>query len=212
MAEGCGGAMGVDWFQRFGDIPGVSYTPLIAVNRGRLPHVKDRPEVHTNGYSGRPTLWWPGAGGGTSASPTQRRGTARPYDEMTTDQIVRHVAETLELPGEPVDYHFAIQNPATALWQRRKIEPTVLTMVERLSRLDVELVVARPDLAATEHAGDRSYFQILTFGYLLTLYEREGALRDALDVAEIAVRFQQQQSRRDDLAARLNGIDEERSA
>jgi hypothetical protein len=41
------------------------------------------------------------------------------------------------------------------------------------------------------------------------LYEREGALREALEVAELAVRYEQQQAKRDELVGRVTALDTE---
>src|SRR5687767_8025740 len=55
------------WFARFGDIPGLVYTPLVPVERNDLRHAGEVPEVHRDRYDGAEhvSLWW----GNTSASP-----------------------------------------------------------------------------------------------------------------------------------------------
>jgi hypothetical protein len=121
----------------------------------------------------------------------------------------QHLGETLELPGEPTDYHFAIQSVLEALWKRRRTEPTVLTTVEQLAWLDLSLAQARPDAVSTDIQGKRKFYAVLAFQYLITLYEREGALREALEVAELAVRYQQQQAKRDELVGRVTALDTE---
>jgi hypothetical protein len=64
-----------EWFQRFGDIPGVSHAAPAGIDRRRLPSADARPQVHT--YDGERHLSWPGGEGSgiisTSASPAHER-------------------------------------------------------------------------------------------------------------------------------------------
>jgi hypothetical protein len=200
-----------EWFQRFGDIPGVSYSTPAGIDRRRLPGADARPQVHT--YDGERHLSWPGAEGSgiisTSASPAHERAFGTDLAGMSTAAALQHLGETLELPGEPTDYHFAIQSVLEALWKRRRTEPAVLGTVERLAWLDLSLAQARPDAVSTDIQGERKFYAELAFQYLITLYEREGALREALEVAELAVRYEQQQAKRDELVGRVTALDAE---
>ena len=200
-----------EWFQRFGDIPGVSYSTPASIDRGRLPSAVVRPQIDM--YDGERHLSWPGAEGSgiisTSASPAHERAFGTDLAGMSTAAALQHLGETLELPGEPTDYHFAIQSVLEALWKRRRTEPTVLMTVEQLAWLDLSLAQARPDAISTDIQGKRKFYAVLAFQYLITLYEREGALREALEVAELAVRYEQQQSKRDELVGRVTALDTE---
>jgi hypothetical protein len=200
-----------EWFQRFGDIPGVSHAAPAGIDRRRLPSADARPQVHT--YDGERHLSWPGGEGSgiisTSASPAHERAFGTDLAGMSTAAALQHLGETLELPGEPTDYHFAIQNVLEALWKRRRTEPAVLGTVEQLAWLDLSLAQARPDAVSTDIHGERKFYAVLAFQYLITLYERDGALREALEVAELAVRYQQQQAKRDELVGRVTALDTE---
>jgi hypothetical protein len=200
-----------EWFQRFGDIPGVSYATPAGIDRRRLPGADAQPQLHT--YDGERQLSWPGAEGSgiisTSSSPAHERAFGTDFAGMSTAAALQHLGEALELPGEPTDYHFAIQSVLQALWKRRRTEPTVLMMVEQLAWLDLSLAQARPDAVSTDIQGERKFYAVLAFQYLITLYEREGALREALEVAELAVRYAQQQAKRDELVARVTAVDAE---
>jgi hypothetical protein len=59
-------------------------------------------------------------------------------------RLLRNLAEALELPAEPVAYHFAIQSVITALRRRRGDGPAVFAEMERLCWLDVHLIRAFP--------------------------------------------------------------------
>ena len=200
----------LDWFPRFGEVPGVEYSPLTPVDGKRLPGAGARPERISDRSGGR-FLHWPTKGGSSSASPAHERAFGTDFSDMPTAKVLRHLAETLELPGIPSDYHFAIQGVLEALWSRRRDEPAVFDMVERLCWLDLGLVRARPDCVSYEADGEVRYYGLAAFGHLATLYEREGALREALDVAELAMHYGQLDARRDDLARRLAALEAERA-
>lgn len=188
------------WFRRFGDAPGVRYTAPGGARRLRGADAIPR-LVH---YSpdADPVLSWESAQGESSASPVQERSYDVEFGELTTTQVIRHLASTLELPGEPIDYHFALQRVLTALWSRRRTEPSVLDEVERLGWLDVDLVQGCPDLVRVGY-GQEGFIRILAFEHLVTLYEREGALIEAHRVAQIASSFDQMADRLEQIAERI---------
>jgi hypothetical protein len=95
------------------------------------------------------------------------------------------------------------------LWDRRRTEPEVLAIVERLAWMDLELAQARPDAVSIDMDGHRKFVAISAFRALITLYEREGALREALEVADLALRFDQQQAKREELVGRLATMEAE---
>jgi len=150
----------VDWFRRFGDIPGVTYEPPSGVDRRRLSGHDAVPETQVFDFEGkrRETLRWPAGGGGGSASPAHGRAFGDSRDASTAD-LLKNVYQGLELPGEPSDYHFLIQGCADELWGRRRQEPKVLGEVEKLCWLDVQLIQARPD-AVSDKFGEEPRFYL----------------------------------------------------
>ena len=198
--------MSPEWFGRFGDIPGVSYTAPAYVDRAALAGCQERPEVRRLGEEA--SLWWPQ--GNTSASPVHRRGFDSELQSDGPHDVVRLLEETLELPGEASDYHFAIQNALGMVLGGRRSDPTVLEAAERLAWLDIRLLQARPEAITNDRTERRPeeprFYRVPTFHHLISLYEREGALQEALDVAEIAVRFEQLETKRDEIAARLTAL------
>ncbi len=200
--------MSIEWFGRFADIPGISYATPDGINRSKLKGASDRPEVISYG-EGQEALSWRSSGGSTSSSPAQSRASDSDMSAKSPAPLVRHLYETLELPGQPRDYHFAIQSVVDELWKRRRQDPGVFTLVERLAWLDVDLVRARPDTVTNEHGDTPRFYRVTSFDRLITLYEREGAVQEALQVAEIAARFDQQEPKRDELAERLAAVAQE---
>lgn len=201
--------MSIEWFIRFGDIPGVTYTTPVGINRSKLKNASARPEVFAYGDN-QQTLHWPMKGGSTSASPAATRLQDVDLSTKPTASVLRYLDETLELPGQPQDYHFVIQSVLEALWSRRQREPAVLETTERVAWLDMDLIRARPDTITNEyvaaHDGQPRFFQVNAFARLIKLYEREGALWEALEVAELAARFEQHEAKREELAGRLAAL------
>ena len=181
-----------EWFRRFGDIPGIAYTPPKQTDRSSLAGCNDVPEVDTFRFEDdlEETLSWPTGDGscGGSASPAHYRAFSTFPDPRNTPStaVLRNLYEGLELPGEPSDYHFLLQNAADELWRRRRNEPDLLGDVKRLCWLDIGLIQARPDAASHVIDGERRFYSITGFWILIQLYEERGDLRDALKVAEIA--------------------------
>jgi hypothetical protein len=189
---GCWECIVPEWFRHFGEIPGVAYTPPEQIDRFSLAGRDDVPEVHTFLFDGKleETPSWPTGDGsrGGSASPAHYRAFSTFPDprNVPATAVLRNLYEGLELPGEPPDYHFLIQNAADELWRRRRNEPDLLGEVERLCWLDIGLVQARPDAASNVIDGQRRFYMITGFWLLIPLYEERGDLSDALKVAEIA--------------------------
>jgi hypothetical protein len=171
------------WFPRFADVPGVSYQAPAGVDLARLRDRHARPEVHR--YPDMdPTLWW----GDTSRAPAAGHVLEDPR-KATTARVLHTLAEALELPGEPADYHFLIQNVLGELWSRRKAEPAAFAELERLCWLDLQLIEAFPDTIRYEHRdGGIQTFRVEAFEWLLWLYLAEGMLTDAARVLELADR------------------------
>jgi hypothetical protein len=203
----------VDWFRRFGDIPNITFEGAPPVDPKRLRGYGVVPEIQGHDFDGkrRETLWWPENGGGTSASPAHGRAFGDSRD-VTAAKLLKNVFEGLELPGEPSDYHFLLQGCATELWKRRREEPDVLDEVEKLCKLDIQLVQARPDAVTDQYGEEPKFYSILTFGILMDLYQREGFLTEALEVAELAAHYGQGDKGRIDLLERVAAVEIEDSA
>lgn len=196
-----------------GDIPGLDYSPPVAVDRTALDNHDATPEATSFEFEGRvrESLNWTYMEGGeevmTSASPAHAVAFGALSEELATRTLLRRLWEGLELPGQGSDYHFAIQQVAGLLWRRRVAEPESLSWVEFLSWLDIKLIRAFPDAVRDEYAADypgRSpFYAVSAFNSLITMYSREGFLEEALGVASIAEEFQQGEQQRTELEERL---------
>jgi len=180
--------MAIEWFERFGAIPGVKYSAPAGIDRSKVPRAQERPRVDRYNFDGEvhESLRWETPSGSSSASPAHERAFGSDQKEFSTVELLQFVRETLELPGEPSDYHFAIQGAADELWRRRRSDPSVYAHVEFLGRLDLQLIRARPQTIAYDRDGETAYYQVSAFARLTTLYEREGAFQDALEIAQEA--------------------------
>jgi hypothetical protein len=195
-----------DWFRRLADVPGIGYQGSDKVNRSRLPGSNLVPETRVYDFDGkrRQSLFWPTAGGETSASPAQQWQTRPQKGETAAQTALRQLEEALELPGELADYHFRLQHCHDELWKYRREEPWVLPIIERLCWLDIQLIETYPAIITYESQDrQRHYYQVSAFERLITLYEREGFLYEALDVAKRAVRFENAQHALERLQTRL---------
>ncbi len=191
------------WYARMADIPGIQFAGSPGVDRASLPEVRVRPRAES-GF-----VVWPSPRGETSASPAHRRAFAD-LTLMSRDELVRWVWEGLELPGEPSDYHFLLQGAVERLWSRRRDDPDGLLLVETFAYLDLALVEAAPQAVVLDGADPaRGFVHILTLDRLLTLLEREGALREALALSRRAERFGERY-RRAPLEAKVAALEGER--
>jgi hypothetical protein len=203
----------LEWYRRLAELPGLRYDGSSGVDRRRLRGRNAVPQVQKfRDFEDRPSesLWWPasdGKGGG-SASPAQQHG-MDPQQDAPVSAVLRRVYETLELPGEPSDYHFALMGAYERLWARRREAAGLLEEVEKLCLLDVRLIEARPDIVTDERGGKTMFLRVPAFGRLIFMYEREGFLREALEVAELASRFDQEQQRLTDMHVRLARLEGE---
>ena len=200
----------VIWFRRFGEIPGITYESPADVSGRKLPGRDAVPEIHVFELEGKrhETLWWPARGGGGSASPAHERAFGD-FSGVTTPALLKNCHEGLELPGEPSDYHFLIQGSANALWARRREEPQFLADMERLCQLDIQLIEAVPGAVQYESGEGASFYSVAAFSLLINLYEREGALHEALDIAERASRCGQGDDVREQLVERIAMVESE---
>lgn len=140
-----------------------------------------------------------------AADPAKER---MPDTSMQPEQLIRNLETALELPGEPLDYHFLIQQTCGLLFWHRREYPGALEEVERLARLDVELVEACPEMIEYEPG---RHSRVESFLRLVRIYEREGSLREALEFAERGARCHQEglAKRAEELRTRLAVLEAE---
>ena len=210
------------WFPRLGDVPGIEYVNE-AVDRARLAGHDAIPRIERYEFDGRvhESMYWPMKDGSTSASPSKTWETKPLQGESAGQTALRQLRESLELPGTLTDYHFAIQHGHDALRSNAREEPWVFEEVERLCWLDIKLIEQYPETItiepitiqdeelaklATERRGERKYFAVSAFHQLIGLYEREGYLNEALEVAKISERFEQCQGKTEELKERISRV------
>lgn len=200
-----------EWFRRLADIPGVGYEGGPKAKHARLAGRDEVPRIVEHAYDGqrRQSLMWPSRGGATSASPAQRYAAQLPQKDEPVGAIMRRLDAALDVPGQASDYHFAIQGCIEILWGRRREAPALLDQVEQLCWLDIRLVQARPQIIQFERDGERAFARVLAFLHLVQLYEREGYLREALEVAELARAFGQEGDASERLRARIALVESE---
>jgi hypothetical protein len=183
---GGGPVMNSVWFARFADIPGINYQTPADIDLQLLAGRNTRPKEDR--YNGGGYLMWPTADGSTSRSPAGERAFGETKG-LTTAKVLTHVAEALELPGEPSDYHVALQRAAIGLYSRRRSEPVAIEEAQRLFLLDLQLLQARPEIARSEYDKQEQYLHIVGLARLLRMYLTEGRVADAAAIADIAERF-----------------------
>jgi hypothetical protein len=122
---------------------------------------------------------------------------------------LRELYAGFERPGEPRHYHFAIQGCSETLWKFRRDEPWVIEQVEVLCWLDIQLIETYPDAVAFKRDGETQYDNVDAFYRLIKLYENDGYLEEAVDVASRAIRFNQAQHHFERLQARIAQLEAE---
>lgn len=217
------------WYRRLAEVPGIEYEPDPAIDRTQLPGHDAVPKIDRYEFDGRrhESMSWPMEGGSTGASPAQEWKTQPRKGETEAQTTIRQLRESLELPGTLSNYHFAIQGCHDALRGFAREEPWVLEEVERLCWLDIKLIeqypktitsepitITDPELAklAAERRGEMNFYRVLAFHQLITMYEREGYLREALVVATIGQRFEQCLGKAEEIAERISRLEAEADA
>jgi tetratricopeptide (TPR) repeat protein len=198
----------VRWFRRLADVPGLSYGGSQTVDRTRLSEHDLEPEVWEYKSEGesRLVLEWPTSGGdSTSESPVHQRISALDED-LTPQEALRWLEETLELPGELSDYYYAIKIACWAIYEGRREDPSLLKEVERLYQLDMELVESYPKSVEYES------HHMLAYERLAALYTGEGYFHEALEVAKRGLRMNQEDLSLSLAAERLHLVLEELEA
>ncbi len=179
------------WFLSLADVPGISYTSPQDVDRAALLGHDVVPRVFEYGFDSemRRSLMWPTPDGGeTGASPARQRAYDDQADTSARNEL-RRLREMLELPGTLSDYHFAIQRTAETAYKGRQDDQDLVGKAERLWWLDIELVEAHP--CTVEHSPGE-FYRVTAYERLLQLYEGEGYLTEALEIAERATSLGQQ--------------------
>ncbi len=199
----------VKWFRCLSEVPCVGYKSHPNIDRSRLPghNVVPSSSSYWIANERHEYVSWPTITGSTSASPAKLWKTQLRNGESLAQTCLRQLYETLELPGELSDYHFAIQSCCLELWRLRREEPWVLVEIEELCWLDIRLLQAHPDFAVVNN--EQGFFLILAFERLIALYEQEGYLYEALQVAAVATKFNQQMSALERIRAKIANLEAE---
>jgi hypothetical protein len=124
----------------------------------------ERPWLHRFSDGALVLTWSDGSSDG-SQSPSSSH-ILNDQHNASTRRLLRNLAEALELPGEPVDYHFAIQSVVTALRPHRSDDAAIFAEMERLCWLDVQLIRAFPAAVSLERDGEKRFFKIEAFSLL----------------------------------------------
>ncbi|MCU0311004.1 MAG: hypothetical protein MUE36_08675 [Acidimicrobiales bacterium] len=202
----------INWFPRFGDIPGVAYEPIVPVDRSKLKRASERPEVSSFTTDGRVVtyLTWGDDEESSSASPSADHFVDEELDGLKTGTVLRKLAEALELPGVASDYHFALQAFVGVAWKRRREEPEALGLLERVAWLDISFLEAFPSAFTYTRMDETSYYRVSSMQNLLTIYEYEGALLEAIQVARIGLKHEQFEPKKlDELLERQAALEAE---
>ena len=204
------------WFARFGDIRGVEYVGRPEIDRSKLPGFASTPSVRVVEFDGkrRESLEWPGLEPSTYST---GRAPASEWMDRSTDRklplMVQILHEALELPGQPADYHFAIQGCCDVLWNHRDEEPWILVEIENLCLLDIQLIESCPEAITFESVDNPGHYAyVKAFEFLIKMYVQEEYLQDALDVGRKAMVFHQQPVAVEKLAERLSNANAEHAS
>ena len=202
------------WYSRLAEVPKLGYEGSPGVDRTRLPGFNLKPRIERYEWDGmiHESLSWPLKNGSTSAAPATQLESSPLPGETPARTSLRHCHEALELPGTLSNYHFIIQGAHESIWKYRRREPWVVEEAERLCWLDLRLIQAYPEAITFDEFNkgeETNYPRVLAFYRLINLYETEGYLQEALDVAKLAVRFNQLQRELDRLEEKVKALDTE---
>ena len=194
------------WFPRFAEIPGIKYEPPNGLDFSRLPGRGKVPEISYYDFDGkrRKSLMWKYGGTTTSAAPAHDWKTEPRTGESEASTLLRQVYETLELPGTLSDYHFALQRTHDGLNRFIGKESWATMEIEKLCRLNIQLLDKYPEIISYENENGVHYASVTAFNRLIRLYENEGYLREALEIAKISTRFHYGTDNVEELEERLN--------
>ncbi len=199
------------WFPRFAEIPGIKYEPPKSLDFSYLPDRGKVPEVSYYNFDGKrhKSMMWNYGATSSSASPAKEWKTTPRAGENEAKTLLRQLYETLELPGTLSDYHFALQNTHDELNNYSGQESWVLSEIEKLCRLNIQLFEKHPETITYETDEGIRYFGVTAFHRLISIYENEGYLREALEVARIAARFNYGKEAIEELEGRIKLLESE---
>lgn len=187
--------MGYDWFPSFDAIPGVTWEPLVPIERGKLRGLEAHPRVERmQGFDGRTyqrVEWLTPSGAELSeesGSPAALHQRKLEFDrELAPRTIAKAISEMLALPGTRSDYHFGMLSAWGALHGAHRRDPRAFGWIEALCLVDISLMEQGPELVfAEDHWSDLEdrggYPVVPAFHQLSSLYQREGFLAAAVDI------------------------------
>ncbi len=109
-----------------------------------------------------------------------------------------------------MDYHFVLQDAVSRLWGSRRSNPDGLELLEVFALLDLELMEAAPQAVSFDVAGaERSFVHVTSVPRLIDLLEREGAVVEALGLAQRLTRFDQGEDLVTRLSEKVGALDAE---
>jgi hypothetical protein len=199
------------WFPRFAEIPGIKYEPPENLDFSRLPDRGKVPEISYYNFDGKrhKSMMWSYGATSSSASPAKEWKTTPRPGENEAKTLLRQLYETLELPGTLSDYHFALQHTHDDLRNYIGQESWVLSEIEKLCLLNIQLFDKHPETIMYETDEGTRFFGVTAFHTLLDIYENEGYLREALEVAKIAARFNYGRELIEELEERIKLLESE---
>lgn len=184
--------MNYQWAESFAAIGGISWEPLVPIDRSSLPGIDSRPTVERieglGGESYQRVTWSDKRGelAGEGSSPANQHERHFSNDrELAPRTVARRVSEMLALPGSRSDYHFGMLNAWEALYAARRQDVRVFGWIEALCLADIELMEQGPELVFAENHWnnlDQGYPIFPAFQRLSSLYQREGYLTDAVEI------------------------------
>jgi hypothetical protein len=204
-----------DWFEGLRNVPGLTYAGHPDVERTKVRGYDAKPKVESFNFDGEKTIsvmWRMRGGGYSSQSPAAAWSSSGDPRTAEPSKIIRSLYEALELPGTIADYHFQMLATCAALWALRKERPELLVEFEKILLLDISLVGVHGESLAIEHDGERRMPGIPAFSQLISLYEQEGFIHEALAVAKLATAADQGSGDEQRLSERLAELEAEDNA
>jgi hypothetical protein len=201
------------WYPSFADVPGLDYRSPLGPNYPlQLEHGGARAGIDSDGAVQRQYLLRPSGTGESSVSPAQAWATTPRPGKSAARPALRQLHEALDLPGTLSDYHVRLQGCCSVLWRARLDEPEVLSDLEHYCLLDLQVIETSPAILAPDTLGGPP-LHVTTCDHLITLFEHEGMLREALAIAERGQRLHQDTLTRavERVQARVAQLDAEES-
>lgn len=177
------------WFSCLAEVQGLKYQNNPNIKREQLPGYNTiaYTKIDTD-YNSSQMVWVEKNGTEKWQSPARewQNANQKPQKDETPLGLLKTLYEILELPGELSDYHNAILNCAYELSKYKWKEPWVLKEREKLCWLDIQIV----EIYADTIYFDDDVCKGTAFQCLIEIYEREGYLYEAMELAQRATRFE----------------------